>query len=192
MSVCMLGTHSEFRFKVQTLCLSKGMSRQLEISLVSPECVHSFPDSQEYVGAYQGLLWLSYSLGHPVKFLGDFMIAPHQYCSFSFRQLWCWSSSVVSVLRWLWFYVFIFKSGQPPLSLEQLFFTAFSDCLGRITLPRTLMGQGTWVPRWILQTLTVFTVCSSFLNNTLKFVVCHFLESWNVFLFYLFYLEITV
>lgn len=64
---------SDLKFK---LGLSKGMSRQLEISIVSPECVYSFPDSQEYVGAYQGLLWLSHSSGHPVKFLADFMIAP--------------------------------------------------------------------------------------------------------------------
>lgn len=38
--------------------------------------MYSFPDSQESVGAYQGLLWLSHSSDHPVKFLADFMIAP--------------------------------------------------------------------------------------------------------------------
>lgn len=98
MSVYVLGTHSEFRFKVQTLCLSKGMSRQLEISLVSPECMYSFPDSQEHVGAFQGLLRLSHFLGHPVKFLAD-LDCPYQYLSVSFRQFWCWSSSVAQLHR---------------------------------------------------------------------------------------------
>ena len=105
--------------------------------------MYSFPDSQESVGAYQGLLWLSHSSDHPEKFLADFMIAPPP----PVLQLQLQAAVMLvflscSALRWLSFYVFIFKSGQLPLPLEQLFYTAFSDFLCRITIPRDLDGAG--------------------------------------------------
>lgn len=36
----------------------------------------SSPDTHEYVGAYQGLLWLFHSPDYPVKSPASFMIAP--------------------------------------------------------------------------------------------------------------------
>ena len=170
MSVCLLGPHSEIRFQVHTLCLSEGLGGQLEISLLSPECLYSFPNSQEYVGAYQGLLWLSHSSGHPVKFLADFMIAPTSIapsasdsCDVGFPPLSC------SALRWLLFYACSFESGQPPLSFEQLFSQLSLTALVELLSQGPWWARIFWVPRWILQNPTVFLVVYwFFLNNTLS------------------------
>ena len=141
MSVCTLGPQSEFRFKFKLSAWAKMWvdSQRSLLSLLM--CVQFSRLSGICVAAYQGLLWLFHSSGHPVKFLADFMIASTNIaasasgsCDVGLSRLICLA------LRWLSFYVFSFKSPQPPLPLEQPFFTVFSDCLGRITIPRTLNG----------------------------------------------------
>lgn len=132
------------------------------------------------MGVYQGLLWLSHSSGNPVKFLTGFVGRLHQYCSFSFRHLWCWPSSVV----WHWDgYVLCtqFQSAQPSLS-------HWSDCFSqlslptphRITIPKTLIGQGVWVPQVnMTDFLLQFRNFSWIMLLNFLYAFGHFPEPWN-------------
>lgn len=160
MSVCVLGTYSEFKFKVQTLCLNKGMSWQLEdLSCLSWVCVQ-FSRLPGICGSLSRSTMAVSFLGSPRKISGWFYDCPPppQYCSFSFRQLWCWSSSVVQ--HWDGYhFMYSFSSQASSLCHWSSYFTQHSlISFVELLYQGTLMGQGAWVPRWILQTPTVFTV----------------------------------